>query len=253
MAPSLMRMRPVSAGVSGIAPFTKIGMSVIFSTTGAFLNPNFSTLESNAYAAGMRISSNSWGAAVSGAYTADSQTYDSLVRDAQSGTSGNQEYTIVFSAGNSGSGSQTIGAPGTGKNIITVGAAEDVNPFGGADGCGIDDTGADNANDIISFSSRGPTTDGRKKPEIVGPGTHVSGVAPQSGANTARTGNGSHLACFVASGVCGGVGIDFFPSGQEWYTASSGTSHSCPAVSGTLALYRQYFINNAMTPRRDAE
>ena len=232
----------------GIAPFVKVGMSVIFSTTGGFLNPNFSTLESNAYAAGMRISSNSWGAAVSGAYTSDSQTYDSLVRDAQSGTAGNQEYTIVFSAGNSGSGSQTIGSPSTGKNIITVGAAEDVNPFGGADGCGIGDTGADSANDIISFSSRGPTADQRKKPEIVGPGTHVSGAAPQSGANTARTGNGSHLACFTASGVCGGVGIDFFPSGQEWYTASSGTSHSCPAVSGTLALYRQYFINNAMTP-----
>ncbi len=73
---------------------------------------------------------------------------------------GNQEYTIVFSAGNSGSGSQTIGSPGTGKNIITVGAAENVNPFGGSDtNCGIADSGADSANDIISFSSRGPTTD----------------------------------------------------------------------------------------------
>ena len=234
----------------GIAPFVKVGMSVIFSTTGAYLNPTFSTLESNAYAAGMRISSNSWGAAVGGLYNSDSQTYDALVRDAQSGTAGNQEYTIVFSAGNSGSGGQTIGAPGTGKNIITVGAAEDVNPFGGSDGCGIADTGADSANDIISFSSRGPTTDQRKKPEIVGPGTHVSGGAPQSAANTARTGTGSGLACFASGtgGVCGGVGSRFFPAGQQWYTASSGTSHSCPAVAGTAALYRQYFINNALTP-----
>ena len=232
----------------GIAPFVKLGMSVIFKTTGAFTNPTYETLESNAYAAGMRISSNSWGAAVSGAYNSDSQRYDALVRDAQSGTAGNQEYTIVFSAGNSGSGGQTIGSPGTGKNVITVGAGEDVNPFGGADGSGIDDSGADNANDIISFSSRGPTTDQRKKPEIVGPGTHVSGGAPQNAANPARTGNGTVLACFTGGGVSGGVGSKFFPAGQQWYTASSGTSHSCPAVAGTAALYRQYFINNALTP-----
>jgi hypothetical protein len=233
----------------GIAPFVKIGMSVIFSATGAYTNPVFETLESNAYAAGMRISSNSWGAAVGGTYNSDSQRYDALVRDAQSGTAGNQEYTIVFSAGNSGSSANTTGSPGTGKNMITVGAAEDVNPFGGADGCGTADSGADNANDIIAFSSRGPEDDGRVKPEVVGPGTHVSGVAPQSGPNTARTGNGAHLACFTAAGVCGGVSpADFFPAGQEWYTASSGTSHSCPAVAGTAALYRQYFIDHSMAP-----
>src|SRR5207237_1843790 len=117
-----------------------------------------------------------------------------------------------------------IGSPGTGKNIITVGAAEDVTPFGGADACGTADSGADSANDIISFSSRGPCADGRKKPEIMGPGTHVSGAAPQAGPNTARTGNGAHLACFTAAGVCCGVNpADFFPAGQEWYTASSGT------------------------------
>ena len=234
----------------GIAPFVKVGLSVIFSTTGAYLNPTFSTLESNAYAAGMRISSNSWGQITgTGVYNTDSQAYDALVRDAQSGTAGNQEYTIVFSAGNSGSGATTIGSPGTGKNVITVGAGEDVNPFGGADGSSIDDSGANNANDIIFFSSRGPCTDQRKKPDIMGPGTHVSGGAPQNAANAARTGNGTVLACFTGNGVSGGVDPNkFFPAGQQWYTASSGTSHSCPAVAGTAALYRQYFIAHALTP-----
>ena len=142
----------------------KVGLSVIFKTNGTFTNPSDSNLESQAYQAGMRISSNSWGAPVGGVYNTDSQAYDSLVRDAQPAgstfpTAGNQEYTIVFSAGNDGSGASTIGSPGTAKNVITVGAAENVNPFGGTDGSGIADSGANNANDIISFSSRGPCTD----------------------------------------------------------------------------------------------
>ncbi len=39
-------------------------------------------------------------------------------------------------------------------------------------------------------------------------------------------------------------GSYFFPAGQQFYTASSGTSHSTPCVSGGCALVRQYFINN---------
>ncbi|PYS69134.1 MAG: hypothetical protein DMF69_17960, partial [Acidobacteria bacterium] len=56
------------------------------------------------------------------------------------------------------------------------------------------------------------------------------------------------LACFSGVGVCGGVGINFFPAGQQWYTSSSGTSHSTPAVSGFAALMRQFFINLGMPP-----
>ncbi|MEK7754981.1 MAG: S8 family serine peptidase, partial [Acidobacteriota bacterium] len=53
-----------------------------------------------------------------------------------------------------------------------VGAAESVNNFGGADGCNIGDDQANNANDIANFSSRGPTLDGRRKPDLVAPGSH---------------------------------------------------------------------------------
>ena len=90
--------------------------------------------------------------------------------------------TNVFSAGNAGAGANTIGAPGTAKNVITVGASENVRPIGFADGCGVTDSGADNARDIINFSSRGPTDDGRLKPDVVAPGTHVTGAQPQTGA-----------------------------------------------------------------------
>ena len=150
------RMLLVFVGVWALRPFVKLGMSVIFSTAGTYTNPNIRNLESSAYQASMRVSSNSWGAPVNGAYDTQAQLYDSLVRDAQAGAPGNQEYTIVFSAGNNGSGDTTIGSPGTAKNLITVGAAEDVNPFGGSDGCGTPDSGANSANDIIRILQSRP-------------------------------------------------------------------------------------------------
>ena len=233
----------------GVAPFVKIGSSVIFDPDN-YTSPNLATLESSAYADGARISSNSWGNS-SNTYGANSQTFDTLVRDAQSGTPGNQAMVVVFAAGNAGSGANTVGTPGTAKNVITVGASENVHPFGAADQCAIGDTGADSVNDIISFSSRGPTSDGRKKPEIVAPGTHVTGgVWQASNFDPATTANGGAAAGFTASGVCAGPGTsNFFPTGgQQWYTASSGTSHSTPAVAGAAALMRQWFINKGMAP-----
>ena len=115
-------------------------------------------------------------------------------------------------------------------------------------------SGSDDANAIIFFSSRGPCSDGRIKPDLAAPGTHVSGGVPQASA-TGPVGDGDALACFLedGSGVSGGVGTNgginlFFPDGQQFYTASSGTSHSTPCVAGGCALVRQYFINNSNTP-----
>ncbi len=77
----------------------------------------------------------------------------------------------IFSAGNAGAGARTIGSPGTAKNVMTVGATENVRDDGVVDGCNI--SSADNADDIATFSSRGPTTDLRVKPDIMAPGTHA--------------------------------------------------------------------------------
>jgi hypothetical protein len=230
----------------GVCPFVKVGSSVIFDPT-SFTQPNPQTLQADAYNAGARISNNSWGApGTDGSYDIDSQTEDVLVRDAEpSGSShpaaGNQEMVIVFAAGNSGPNPQTVSSPATAKNVISVGAGENVQPFGGSDGSGIADSQADNANDIIFFSSRGPCTDGRHKPDIMAPGTHVSGGIAQ----TSSPGiDGTADACFTGTEVSGGVNSIFFPNGQQYYTASSGTSHSTPCVAGGCALLRQYFINN---------
>ena len=249
----------------GVAPFVKLGSSTIFDPN-EFTTPDYEDMLSRAYRDGARISSDSWGADTAGGYDIDCQQYDALVRDAQPAdaavpVAGNQEMTIVFAAGNAGSGAQSVGSPGTAKNIITVGAAENVhshsstnggNVAAGSDGCDTPDTEANSANDIASFSSRGPCSDGRKKPELVAPGTHSTGGVSQQ--SRTMSGDGDDLACFEASGVCGlqysgGAGNtnNFFPQKQQWYSTSSGTSHSTPAVAGGCALVRQYFINQGWT------
>jgi subtilisin-like proprotein convertase family protein len=212
----------------GVAPRARVGGSKIFKCTGAFsLVGTYTQLTTAAYNAGARISSNSWGANVGGAYSADSQTYDLLTRDADPGTAGNQEMVEVFSAGNAGSGANTIGSPGTAKNVITVGASEGVEPSGTTDGCGVGPTGADDFRDMATFSSRGPTDDQRTKPDVVGPGTHISGPHPQH-------------AGYTGNGVCDQT----FPVGNTLYSRSSGTSHSTPAISGIAALIREWYRIN---------
>jgi subtilisin-like proprotein convertase family protein len=215
----------------GVAPQARIGMSKIFECDGDFdLNgASFTDLISDAYADGARISNSSWGFANPtslGAYTAASREYDALVRDAQPSVAGNQEMVQVFAAGNTGDGGYaTITPPATAKNVIAVGASESVRPIGMTDGCGVPDSGANHAKDIIDFSSRGPTDDQRLKPDLVAPGTHMLGARP------------THPD-YAGSGTC--VGQSVFPSGSL-YNLVSGTSQAAPVVAGAAALIRDWY------------
>ena len=245
----------------GVCPFVRVGASVIFDAfdsdgVATFTSPNFNDLESQAYHSGARISSHSWNAPGNYTYDITAQAFDALVRDAQPTNSvcpadGNQEMVIILAAGNEGPSPQTMPTPATAKNVITVGAAENVQLFGGdyggADRGGITDMEADNANEIADFSSRGPCSDGRHKPELVAPGTHVSGGVAQVFGPGA---NGTADPCFVANGLISGGPSNslFWPLGQEFYSASSGTSQAAPGVAGGCALLRQYFINNFTNP-----
>jgi hypothetical protein len=211
----------------GIAPWARVGVTAIFGNSAS--SP--AAWENTAYGQGARISSNSWGFINLFRYDSNAQQVDSVVRDAQSGVAGNQQMIVIFAAGNDGSGSNTVSSPGTAKNIISVGAGENFRQTGN-DGCGIGNTGADSANDIIGFSSRGPVNsaggDGRVKPDIVAPGTHIEAGIPQSN--------------YDGSSVCN----QFFPAGQTLYGWSSGTSHSTPAVAGGAALLYQFFLNSGL-------
>ena len=238
----------------GVCPFVNIGSSVIFDSVGndAYYFPNYDNLQSEAYHDGARLSNNSWGSHDAGAYNSDAQNYDALVRDAQAADStypvaGNQPMVIVFAAGNDGPNAQTMNPPGSAKNVISVGAAENVQPFGGNDRSQIPDSAADSANDIASFSSRGPCADGRIKPDLMAPGTHVSGGVAQATNDFLNYPDGIADPCFSGNDVSGGPGIVYWPDGQQFYTASSGTSHSAPCVAGGCALVLQYFLNNFST------
>lgn len=219
----------------GIAPFVQLGSSRIFNPN--FTSPDHTELTNAAYAKGARISSNSWGSTFgTGQYDATSQEYDRLVRDARpttafdGGQPGNQEMVIVWAAGNRGrAGASTLGDRGaTANNTLVVAASENDYPVG-VDGCLIGNSGADDARDIIDFSSQGPNADGRFGPHIAAPGTHIQGAASQDPG-------------YVGDGVCDGS----FPVGNTLYAWSSGTSHSTPAVAGASALLRQWFVNQTM-------
>ncbi|MCX7670988.1 MAG: S8 family serine peptidase, partial [Anaerolineae bacterium] len=165
----------------GINPFGRVAGSKVFSNNGRWdTDAGPTELLDNTYALGGRISTNSWGCGFpycSGEYTVEAQEYDARVRDARPTAAGNQEIVVVFAAGNDGA--LGIGSPGTAKNVITVGAAESYRPDW-TDGCGAGPADADSAHDIADFSSRGPTVDGRIKPDLVAPGTHTQGAAAQT-------------------------------------------------------------------------
>jgi hypothetical protein len=224
----------------GVAPFVRIGISKLFNDQGNFVsNFDYRQYIMAAYRNGARISNNSWGQCDTATgfcnlYTSDARAFDTMVRDADPEEAGNQAMTIVFAAGNDGNNlPASILNQATAKNVITVGASEnfratDSNGQELRDGCGVGGTLADNALDVVSFSAKGPVQDGRAKPDLVAPGTHIVGAAPQDQFYAAKS--------IDDIAVCD----RYFPSGQTLYTWSTGTSHAAPIVSGSAALAFQW-------------
>ncbi len=98
---------------------------------------------------GSWIHTNSWGT-VFGDYTEECVQTDDFLWD-------NQEFLVLFAAGNAGSWSGIINPYAAAKNTIGVGAT--------LNGAGMDN--------IADFSSRGPAADGRIKPDITAPGVSI--------------------------------------------------------------------------------
>ncbi|MBX3169589.1 MAG: S8 family peptidase [Candidatus Eremiobacteraeota bacterium] len=86
---------------------------------------------------------------------------------------------VLAAAGNEGPGRKTVGSPGNSPDAITVGAADDK------------DTPDPSDDTMAEFSSRGPTKDGRPKPDIVAPGEHIfAALAPSTDKMKSGLGNG---------------------------------------------------------------
>ena len=130
---------------------------------------------------------------------------------------------VVTAAGNSGYGriatefqapqnfsfGMTINDPGNAERAITVGSTHRDSPHGYG---------------VSYFSSRGPTGDGRRKPDLVAPGERITSAAAGSFSAPVKLELGQDAAVYVES---------------------SGTSMAAPHVSGAIAAFlsvRREFI-----------
>jgi serine protease AprX len=110
---------------------------------------------------------------------------------------------VVVAAGNSGDDLGTVPSPGAARKAITVGAASDHSAAAGA-------PYADAGITLAPFSSRGPTVDGRTKPDVVGPGVTVE--AAQAGTTSGYvTFSGTSMATPYVAGVVA-LGLQAAPS-----------------------------------------
>jgi serine protease AprX len=100
-------------------------------------------------------------------------------------------FVVCVAAGNSGPETRSIGPPGCARQVITVGASTDEDL-------------------VMEASSRGPTSDGRTKPDVLFPGTGIISCRAQG------TELGSPL--------------------NSLYTEMSGTSMATPHACGVAAL-----------------
>jgi hypothetical protein len=125
-----------------------------------FPPPNYYTgLFEVLYTSGARVMSMSWGAN-SNSYTAQARYIDQFMWD-------HPDSLIIYAAGNSGEdGFNTVGSPATNKNGIAVGASMNDEQSWNAQGKVSTKDALLSKHGLAYFSSKGPTFDGRLKPEI---------------------------------------------------------------------------------------
>lgn len=227
---------------AGTAPEAQLVFQSILSNDGKLgkIPADLNQLFQPTYDDGARIHTNSWGAAYDGVYTTDAHNVDQFVWD-------HKDMTILFSAGNDGKDTNINGvvdtgsveSPGTAKNCITVGATESNRTSDGvqttygynwAAKFPVDpifsDRLSNNPSGMAAFSSRGPCTDGRIKPDICAPGTNI--ISCRSHASGAGTLWGVYNSSYL---YCGG------------------TSMAAPLTAGAAALIRQFYrTQKAITP-----
>ncbi|CAO2655169.1 Nn.00g102330.m01.CDS01 [Neocucurbitaria sp. VM-36] len=220
---------------------------------GGIPNTNLAPLFEQAYEAGARVHTNSWGSPLPP--TRIQRPYDGRAESIDLFVWEHQDMTILFAAGNDGQdidldnkldgtvNPRSLGAEASAKNCITVGATENLRPdlvsgdsnrpytSGGfwsrrfAKNPLRDDHMANNPEGLVAFSSRGPTAEDRLKPDI---------VAPETAILSTRFQNKKYLATVNQAGA----------SGDAKYMYLSVTSMATPLVAGTCAVLREALLAN---------
>jgi subtilisin family serine protease len=178
-----------------------------------------------AFLQGARIHSNSYGDRENytpyNIYSDGSEAADAFMWD-------HPEFLLVFAAGNNGPGSATVASPATAKNVLAVGATNH----------GI------SAGTLASFSSHGPTQDGRIKPDVTAPGHSIISADNDNNTTTyncsSRSMSGTSMACPTAAGLAA-LAREYFTKGYY----PTGTPTPGNAVTPSAALLKATLIASA--------
>ena len=121
-----------------------------------------------------------------------------------------------------GNTDMTVGSPGTATKILTVGAYTTKRTW--TDKCGRGWMTSETLQAIASFSSKGPTRDGRTKPDITAPGTVIASALSKNVTNT---------------DCPSGANSPLVLTSDNTYWVLQGTSMATPHTAGAVALLFQ--------------
>ena len=202
-------------GYSGVASAADLYFQAMENdNTGNFQSPSLNNLLNTAYNADARTHTNSWGsssASQQGKYNSETEDVDDRASYYDRYYTGREGLTVLFAAGNDGPDSGTVSPPATAKNVVSVGNHQ--NRYNGAP-----DT-------VMQGSSRGPTEDGRIKPDLIAPGGYVRSCRAQEATD---------------------VGSSTWSN--SYYLEYTGTSMATPNAAGMALMIREYLEEIAQRP-----
>lgn len=229
---------------SGIAFDARLWFTDIGDSSGGLSTPaSAEGLFDGPYDDGAQAHSDSWGYSAPGqTLTRDTNVYDSVTRAYDNFVFAHDDMLVLFAAGNSGGDhlDSTVGAPSTGKNLVSVGASSSTAASWEAYGPSGLASPYDDAGSVAVFSSAGPTSDGRIKPDLVAPGHRILSAQNADGCGTALL-SGTSMATPITAGAAALV-VQYLRDGHSPTFEAGGRP--------SAALLRAVLLNGAQPMAR---